>query len=107
MLFGKRRGVEGLLPNPTGRQSDSESHRSDAGIRRAFIYIAFHCYDDPEKVRATVTKRQHLNDEKIGILSTPSPATSVAPVGSTSILSVCGRMAFGQRDKVKISVWTS
>jgi hypothetical protein len=34
-----------------------------------FIYIAFHCYDEPDKVRATIAKRDNIfNDDYVGIL---------------------------------------
>src|SRR2546423_14125099 len=34
-----------------------------------FIYIAFHCFDEPDKVRATIAKRDSIfNDDYVGIL---------------------------------------
>jgi Domain of unknown function (DUF5916)/Carbohydrate family 9 binding domain-like len=34
-----------------------------------FLYIAFHCYDEPDKVRATIAKRDNIwNDDYVGIL---------------------------------------
>src|SRR5215831_4544564 len=34
-----------------------------------FLYIAFHCYDEPDKVRATIAKRDNVwNDDYVGIL---------------------------------------
>ena len=34
-----------------------------------FLYIAFHCYDEPDKVRATIAKRDDIfNDDYVGIL---------------------------------------
>jgi len=34
-----------------------------------FIYIAFHCYDEPDKVRANIAKRDNVwNDDYVGIL---------------------------------------
>ncbi len=34
-----------------------------------FIYVAFHCYDEPDKVRATIAKRDNIfNDDYVGIL---------------------------------------
>jgi Domain of unknown function (DUF5916)/Carbohydrate family 9 binding domain-like len=34
-----------------------------------FLYIAFHCYDEPDKVRATLAKRDNIwNDDYVGIL---------------------------------------
>jgi len=39
------------------------------GYDARFIYIAFHCYDEPDKVRATVAKRDDIfNDDYVGIL---------------------------------------
>src|SRR5215813_2334335 len=33
------------------------------------IYVAFHCYDEPDKVRATIPKRDNIwNDDYVGIL---------------------------------------
>src|SRR6266446_3648683 len=34
-----------------------------------FLYIAFHCYDEPDKVRATIPKRDNIfDDDYVGIL---------------------------------------
>src|ERR1051325_578836 len=34
-----------------------------------FLYIAFNCYDEPDKVRATIAKRDNIwNDDYVGIL---------------------------------------
>lgn len=34
-----------------------------------FLYIAFHCYDEPDKIRATIAKRDDIfNDDYVGIL---------------------------------------
>lgn len=34
-----------------------------------FLYIAFHCYDEPDKVRANIPKRDHIfDDDYVGIL---------------------------------------
>src|SRR6201988_1638026 len=39
------------------------------GYDNRFIYIAFHCYDDPSKVRANVPKRDNIwDDDYVGIL---------------------------------------
>src|SRR6266571_9121295 len=39
------------------------------GYDAKFIYIAFHCYDEPDKVRATIAKRDNIfNDDYVGIL---------------------------------------
>ena len=39
------------------------------GYDSKFIYIAFHCYDEPEKVRAAISKRDNIfNDDYVGIL---------------------------------------
>src|SRR5216683_173946 len=39
------------------------------GYDARFLYIAFHCFDDPTKVRATVAKRDDIwNDDYVGIL---------------------------------------
>jgi hypothetical protein len=39
------------------------------GIDAKFLYIAFHCYDEPDKVRATIAKRDDIfNDDYVGIL---------------------------------------
>jgi hypothetical protein len=46
------------------------SARTEAwmGYDARFIYFAFHCYDDPSKVRATVAKRDHvLDDDVMGV----------------------------------------
>jgi len=39
------------------------------GYDNRFIYVAFHCYDDPSKVRANVAKRDNIfDDDYVGIL---------------------------------------
>lgn len=39
------------------------------GYDSKFLYIAFHCYDEPDKVRATIPKRDNIfNDDYVGIL---------------------------------------
>src|SRR5256884_1278885 len=39
------------------------------GYDSKFIYVAFHCYDEPDKVRATIPKRDNIwNDDYVGIL---------------------------------------
>ncbi|HEY8188318.1 MAG TPA: DUF5916 domain-containing protein [Pyrinomonadaceae bacterium] len=39
------------------------------GYDARFIYLAFHCYDEPDKVRATIPKRDDIwNDDYVGIL---------------------------------------
>src|SRR3989441_3645914 len=39
------------------------------GYDAKFLYIGFHCYDEPDKVRATIAKRDNIwNDDYVGIL---------------------------------------
>ena len=39
------------------------------GYDSKFLYVAFHCYDEPDKVRATIPKRDDIfNDDYVGIL---------------------------------------
>src|SRR6266403_3564547 len=39
------------------------------GYDAKFLYVAFHCYDEPDKVRATISKRDNIfNDDYVGIL---------------------------------------
>jgi uncharacterized protein DUF5916/cellulose/xylan binding protein with CBM9 domain len=39
------------------------------GYDAKFLYVAFHCYDEPDKVRATLSKRDNIwNDDYVGIL---------------------------------------
>ncbi len=39
------------------------------GYDAKFLYIAFHCYDEPDKVRAAISKRDDIfNDDYVGIL---------------------------------------
>jgi hypothetical protein len=39
------------------------------GYDSKFIYIAFHCYDEPDKVRANIPKRDNIfDDDYVGIL---------------------------------------
>ncbi len=39
------------------------------GYDERFLYIAFHCYDEPDKVRANIPKRDDIfNDDYVGIL---------------------------------------
>ena len=39
------------------------------GYDSKFLYVAFHCYDDPAKVRANIAKRDDIfNDDYVGVL---------------------------------------
>ena len=39
------------------------------GYDSRFLYVAFHCYDDPSKVRANIAKRDDIfNDDYVGML---------------------------------------
>jgi hypothetical protein len=39
------------------------------GYDSKVLYVAFHCYDEPDKVRATIPKRDNIfNDDYVGIL---------------------------------------
>ena len=39
------------------------------GFDARFLYIAFHCYDEPDKVRANIAKRDNIwDDDYVGIL---------------------------------------
>jgi hypothetical protein len=39
------------------------------GFDPRFLYVAFHCYDEPDKVRANIPKRDDIwNDDYVGIL---------------------------------------
>lgn len=39
------------------------------GFDSRFLYVAFHCYDEPDKVRANIPKRDDIwNDDYVGIL---------------------------------------
>jgi hypothetical protein len=39
------------------------------GYDAKFLYVAFHCYDEPDKVRAAISKRDNIfNDDYVGIL---------------------------------------
>ncbi|MFN2516690.1 MAG: DUF5916 domain-containing protein [Pyrinomonadaceae bacterium] len=39
------------------------------GYDSRFLYVAFHCFDEPDKVRATIPKRDDIwNDDYVGIL---------------------------------------
>ena len=39
------------------------------GYDSRFLYVAFHCYDEPDKVRASISKRDNIwNDDYVGIL---------------------------------------
>ena len=39
------------------------------GYDSKFLYIAFHCYDEPDKVRSAISKRDNIfNDDYVGIL---------------------------------------
>src|SRR3984893_4331493 len=39
------------------------------GYDSKFLYVAFHCYDDPTKVRANIAKRDDIfNDDYVGML---------------------------------------
>src|ERR1700716_2558775 len=33
------------------------------GYDAKFLYVAFHCYDEPDKVRSNISKRDHIFDD--------------------------------------------
>ena len=85
MLFEKPPVIDGKLDDDVWksaaqfkdfyqwRPSDSSpaSARTEvlAGYDSRFIYFAFHAYDDPAKVRATVAKRDNIfDDDVVGLL---------------------------------------
>ncbi|HEY0348972.1 MAG TPA: DUF5916 domain-containing protein [Pyrinomonadaceae bacterium] len=54
---------------PGDNIAPSKSTEVMLGYDSKFIYIAFHCYDEPDKVRATIPKRDNIfNDDYVGIL---------------------------------------
>jgi len=54
---------------PSDTEPASVKTEAFAGYDSRFIYFAFHCFDDPSKVRATVAKRDAiLDDDAVGIL---------------------------------------
>src|SRR5438132_12690739 len=54
---------------PADKIAPSKPTEVMLGYDAKFIYIAFHCYDEPDKVRATIAKRDNIfNDDYVGIL---------------------------------------
>jgi hypothetical protein len=54
---------------PGDNIAPSKSTEVMLGYDARFIYIAFHCYDEPDKVRANIPKRDDIfNDDYVGIL---------------------------------------
>lgn len=54
---------------PSDTQPASVKTEVLAGYDSRFIYFAFHCYDDPSKVRTTVAKRDAIfDDDVVGVL---------------------------------------
>ncbi|MFL6335623.1 MAG: DUF5916 domain-containing protein [Pyrinomonadaceae bacterium] len=56
--------------NPGDNIAPSKPTETLIGFDSKFLYIAFHCYDEPDKVRATVPKRDDVmnNDDSVRIL---------------------------------------
>jgi hypothetical protein len=54
---------------PGDNTSPSKATEVLLGLDSRFLYVAFHCYDEPDKVRATIAKRDDIfNDDYVGIL---------------------------------------
>ena len=49
--------------NPGDNTAPSKPTEAMMGYDSRTLYIAFHCYDEPDKVRATVAKRDNVFDE--------------------------------------------
>ena len=56
--------------NPGDNVAPTKPTETLLGFDAKFLYIAFHCYDEPDKVRATVPKRDDVmnNDDSVRIL---------------------------------------
>ncbi|MET0647487.1 MAG: DUF5916 domain-containing protein, partial [Pyrinomonadaceae bacterium] len=56
--------------NPGDNIAPSKPTETLIGFDAKFLYIAFHCYDEPDKVRATLPKRDDVmnNDDSVRIL---------------------------------------
>jgi hypothetical protein len=56
--------------NPGDNIAPSKATETHIGYDSKFLYIAFHCYDEPDKVRATLPKRDDVmnNDDSVRIL---------------------------------------
>jgi hypothetical protein len=47
------------------------------GFDSNFLYVAWHCYDDPPKLRANVAKRDvSLNDDYVGMVGNTAGSNS-------------------------------
>src|SRR6267142_5191531 len=54
---------------PGDNTAPSKQTEVRLGLDSRFLYVAFHCYDEPDKVRATIAKRDDIfNDDYVGIL---------------------------------------
>lgn len=54
---------------PGDNIAPSKSTEVMVGYDPKFIYVAFHCYDEPDKVRANIAKRDNIfDDDYVGIL---------------------------------------
>jgi Domain of unknown function (DUF5916)/Carbohydrate family 9 binding domain-like len=54
---------------PGDNIAPSERTEVMLGFDAKFLYVAFHCYDDPTKVRANIPKRDNIfDDDYVGIL---------------------------------------
>ena len=56
--------------NPGDNIAPSKPTETLIGFDAKFLYIAFHCYDEPDKVRATLPKRDDVmnNDDSVRIM---------------------------------------
>src|SRR5438876_7618353 len=58
-----------LQVNPGDNIAPSKPTEVLLGYDAKFLYIAFHCYDEPDKVRANIAKRDNIfDDDYVGIL---------------------------------------
>lgn len=83
--FDKPPAIDGKLDDDVWKQAEvlkdfyqvqpgdniAPSQRTEVmlGFDPKFLYVAFHCYDDPSKVRANIAKRDNIfDDDYVGIL---------------------------------------
>ena len=55
--------------SPGDNIAPSQATEVFLGYDTKFLYVAFHCYDDPSRVRANIAKRDDIfNDDYVGML---------------------------------------
>jgi hypothetical protein len=92
---------------PSDTAQTSAKTEVSVGYDSQNLYLAFHAFDDPSKVRATLAKRDQIFDNDVVGVFLDTLTTIDGRTNYSSILLACNRTAFSQKAETMISMLTS